>query len=84
MSIYAVRKHRGAWAICDKQKPVMLLESYEEALEVAHAAAEVLVKASQPFRFSIALTCGKADVREEAAKPFRPSPSAAIQTRPSN
>jgi hypothetical protein len=50
MAMYAVRKRRGAWTICDDHNPLMLLDSYEEAVEVAHAAAEVLVEASQPFR----------------------------------
>jgi hypothetical protein len=50
MAMYAVRKRRGAWTICDDRNSLMLLDSYEEALEVAHAAAEVLVEAGLPFR----------------------------------
>jgi hypothetical protein len=46
MSIYAVRKRRGAWTIFDQQKPAMLLDNYEEALGIARAAAGVLVNAS--------------------------------------
>jgi len=50
MSMYAVRKRRGAWTICDDQKPLMLLDSYEEALEVAQTAAVVMSPKLEPAR----------------------------------
>jgi hypothetical protein len=65
MSIYAVRKHRGAWAICDEQKPVMLLESYEEAKGRSRCRGGA--GQGQPtLSFQDALSCKKANVGAQA------------------
>jgi hypothetical protein len=50
MSMYAVRKRRGAWTICDDQKLLMLLDNYEEALEVAQTAAAGMIEAAPAAR----------------------------------
>jgi hypothetical protein len=50
MPLYAVRKRHGAWTICDDQKPLMLLDSYEEAVEVANAAAAIRIEAGSAAR----------------------------------
>jgi len=50
MSIYAVRKRRGTWTICDDQKPLLLVDSYEEALEIAQTAAVVMIEAAPGAR----------------------------------
>ena len=47
MSMYAVRKRQGAWTICDDQKLLMLLDSYEEAIEVAQTAAVIMIETAQ-------------------------------------
>jgi len=42
MTVYAVRKRRGQWAVCSAGAVTMLFESYEQALEIARTAAAVL------------------------------------------
>jgi len=40
--MYSVKKHGARWAILADEAVVMLFDSYDEALEVACAAAEVM------------------------------------------
>jgi hypothetical protein len=40
--MYNVKKHGAGWAILADEALVMLFDSYDEALEVACAAAEVM------------------------------------------
>jgi hypothetical protein len=40
--MYSVKKHGAGWAILADEAIVMLFDSYDEALEVACAAAEVM------------------------------------------
>jgi len=42
MTVYAVRKRRGQWAVCSAGAVTMLFESYEQALEIARTAAAVM------------------------------------------
>jgi hypothetical protein len=50
MSVYSVRKHHGTWSICAGHNPLMLLDSYEEALAIACSAAGVLADANHLVR----------------------------------
>jgi hypothetical protein len=40
--MYSVKKHGAGWAILTDEAVVMLFDSYDEALEVACAAADVM------------------------------------------
>ena len=42
--MYSVRKKQGEWTICFDETMVMRFSSYEEALAIAKAAADVLVE----------------------------------------
>jgi hypothetical protein len=42
--MYSVRKKLGEWTICFDDTVVMRFSSYEEALSIAKAAADVLVE----------------------------------------
>jgi hypothetical protein len=42
MTVYAVRKRDGQWTVCAAHSVTMLFESYDEALEIAQAAAGVI------------------------------------------
>ena len=42
--MYSVRKKQGEWTICFDENIVMRFSSYEEALAIAKAAADVLVE----------------------------------------
>ena len=44
MTVYAVRKRDGHWAVCSAQSVTMVFESYEEALETARTAAGVIAR----------------------------------------
>jgi hypothetical protein len=44
MTVYAVRKRDGQWAVCAAQSVTMVFESYEEALETARTAAGVIAR----------------------------------------
>ena len=48
MTVYAVRKRDGQWAVCSAQSVTMLFESYEEALEIARTAAGVIARSAHP------------------------------------
>ena len=49
MTVYALRKRNGQWAVCSAQSVTMLFESYEEALEIARTAAGVVAgRAHEP------------------------------------
>jgi hypothetical protein len=41
--MYSVRKKQGEWTICFDENVVMRFSSYDEALAIAKAAADVLV-----------------------------------------
>jgi hypothetical protein len=47
MSIYTVKKHRGAWAVCSGGDAVMLFDSYEEAVDLAQTAVRIMVHRSE-------------------------------------
>jgi hypothetical protein len=42
--MYSVRKKQGEWTICFDDNVVMRFSTYEEALAIAKAAADVLVE----------------------------------------
>ena len=42
MKLYTVRKRSGQWAVCADQTVVLRFETYDEAIEIARSAAEVL------------------------------------------
>ncbi len=42
MNVYVVRKRRGQWAICADENVVLQFDSYDEAIQTARAAVEVL------------------------------------------
>ena len=42
MNIYAVRKRRGQWTICADENVLLNFETYDEAIETARSAIEVL------------------------------------------
>jgi hypothetical protein len=42
MQVYAIRKRGGQWAVCSEENVQLKFETYDEAVEVARAAAEVL------------------------------------------
>ena len=42
--MYSVRKKQGEWTICFDENVVMRFSTYEEALAIAKAAADVLVE----------------------------------------
>ncbi len=42
MNVYAVRKRRGQWAVCAEENVVLQFDSYDEAIQTARAAVEVL------------------------------------------
>jgi hypothetical protein len=44
MTVYAVRKRDGQWAVCSAQSVTMVFQSYEEALETARTAAGVIAR----------------------------------------
>lgn len=47
MTVYAVRKRHGHWAVCSAETAAMLFESYEEALELARTAAAAMAGCTQ-------------------------------------
>ena len=44
MKLYTVRKRAGQWAVCADQTVVLRFETYDEAIEIARSAAEVIAK----------------------------------------
>jgi len=44
MKLYTVRKRSGQWAVCADQTVVLRFETYDEAIEIARSAAEVIAK----------------------------------------
>jgi len=42
MNLYTVRKRSGQWAVCADETVVLRFETYDEAIEIARSAAEVL------------------------------------------
>lgn len=42
MKLYTVRKRSGQWAVCADETVVLRFETYDEAIEIARSAAEVL------------------------------------------
>jgi hypothetical protein len=42
LTVYAIRKRRGQWAVCSEENVLLQFETYDEAVEVARSAAEVL------------------------------------------
>ena len=42
MKVYAVRKRRGQWAICSDENVLLQFENYDEAVQTARSAVEVL------------------------------------------
>jgi hypothetical protein len=44
MKLYAVRKRGGQWAVCADETVVLRFETYDEAIETARGAAEVIAK----------------------------------------
>ena len=42
MKVYTVRKHSGQWAVCADEAVVLRFDTYDEAIEIARSAAEVL------------------------------------------
>ncbi len=50
MTVYAVRKRDGQWAVCSAQSVTMLFESYEEALEIARTAAGIIARCTHGRR----------------------------------
>jgi hypothetical protein len=42
MQVYAIRKRRGQWAVCSEENVLLQFETYDEAVDVARAAADVL------------------------------------------
>jgi hypothetical protein len=42
MRLYAVRKRSGQWAVWSDDDVVLHFETYDEAVAIAHSAAEVL------------------------------------------
>ena len=51
MTLYAVRKRSGQWSVCSDENVVLHFETYDEAIDVARTAAEVL-KANRERRIS--------------------------------
>jgi hypothetical protein len=43
MKLYTVRKQNGQWAVCSAETVVLRFETYDEAIEIARSAAEVLI-----------------------------------------
>jgi len=41
MSVYAIRKRRGQWAVCADDNVLLQFETYDEAIEIARSAAGV-------------------------------------------
>jgi hypothetical protein len=66
--MYSVKKHGSGWAILADNTAVMLFDSYEEALEIACAAAEAM--ATQTL-----------DVPAASRSPTRSSPSSRFPPR---
>ena len=46
MKLYAVRKRSGQWAVCSDEAVVLQFETYDEAIQIARSAAEVLMNRS--------------------------------------
>lgn len=44
MTLYAVRKRSGQWAVCSDDNVVLHFETYDEAIEIARSAAGVLTR----------------------------------------
>lgn len=42
MRLYTVRKRSGQWAVCADETVALRFETYDEAIEIARSAAEVL------------------------------------------
>jgi hypothetical protein len=42
--IYAVRKRSGQWVVCSDDNVVLHFDSYDEAVDIARSAAEVLAR----------------------------------------
>jgi hypothetical protein len=59
MTVYAVRKRDGQWAVCSAQSVTMLFQSYEEALEIARTAAGVIAGCADP------LACANPEARSQ-------------------
>jgi len=58
MKLYAVRKRRGQWAVCSEENTVLEFKTYDEAIETARSAVEVLVHR---------------ETEQEASKAIRPA-----------
>ncbi|MEW6450219.1 MAG: hypothetical protein AB1490_06205 [Pseudomonadota bacterium] len=43
MKLYTVRKQGGHWMVCADENVVLRFETYDEAIEIARSAAEVLI-----------------------------------------
>jgi hypothetical protein len=43
-NIYAVRKRRGQWVLCSGKQIVLEFENYDEAVQIAHSALQLLAK----------------------------------------
>jgi hypothetical protein len=43
MKLYTVRKQYGEWTVCSNQTVVLRFETYDEAIEIARGAAEVMI-----------------------------------------